>query len=78
MNTSLWTGTLPAELIAFALGGLSAYLILSLLILIFVSLSRSSPTAGRGTTKYKPFLNSARHITDVKSSSGGMITRDHR
>lgn len=78
MNTNQWIGILPVELTSFVLGGLSAYLILSLLILIFVSLSRSSPTAGRGTTKYKPFLNSARHITDVKSSSGGMITRDHR
>lgn len=67
MNISLCDFTSSPELIAFAAGALSVYGISLLFTLLLCCLCRSSPTAGRDTMRYKPYLNSSRHITDVRS-----------
>lgn len=54
-------------LFAFVQGAVLVYLIFSLAILITAYLCRSKRIDGRDTLKYKPYLSSARHLTDVRS-----------
>lgn len=67
MNISPCADTASQALIAFGLGAASVYLISLLVTLLFVFLSRSNRTGGPTQPKWKPYLGSARHITDVKS-----------
>ena len=67
MNISQCVGMSQQALSAFVLGALSAYSIFLLVILMFYSLYKSSRTDGQGALKYKPYLHSSAHITDVRS-----------
>lgn len=67
MNINLWHEIARQALWCFALGALWAFLTISLYFLISCGWFRSNRTAGQAKSKWKPYLNSARHLTDVRS-----------
>lgn len=67
MNTEVLHAILPLARTAFAQGAALACLTISLYFLISLGSFKSKATDGRAKPKWKPYLASGHHITDVKS-----------
>ena len=66
MNTNLCSDIAQQALPAFFQGAAWAFLTLSLYILISLYSSKSNRISGRTKTKWKPYLHSGHHLTDIR------------